>query len=424
MAQNGLPRRLSISGPLSGGRQARRASEIAFSTERQDVKNGDRSADDALHSYANLMQIVLAVAKFKKLLSRSVEGAPGRVSTLKCRAPKCEWNDLKVGIELGKGAYGVAYEVTLPNGEQAAVKILQRATCKLALAIADMQSESVLLSQLRHEHCMRALFVGQHPTAGLFIVTPRLMSTLSSELPRAPDEVGVCTRASEVKAWPLVRAVRCGVQIGAALRYCHHEVMPGSVLMHRDLKPDNVGLMPNGDAMLFDFGLSKIASNDGALGPKHTGQTGSLRYMAPEVALDQCYNHKADVYSFAVILWQMAAHTVPYLGLGGQDGFVERVARGGLRPPLNPKWPPLLRDTLSGCWAADQQERSSLQTEMPRLEALLRQVEEEWEERKERSERSMSRRLSLKSPRRSSGTKPRSPEPSADPATVQVEVVG
>ena len=55
---------------------------------------------------------------------------------------------------------------------------------------------------------------------------------------------------------------------------------------------------------------------------------------------------------------------------------VWQVARGGLRPPLNPKWPPPLRDTLSGCWAADQQERSSLQTEMPRLEAVLRQLEE------------------------------------------------
>lgn len=383
------------------------------------------------------MQILVAVTKFKKLLKSraapdpSAAAAPGRVPALKCRAPQCEWDELKVGPELGKGAYGIAYEVTLPNGEQGAVKILKPDTCTLPLAIADMQSESVLLSQLQHKHCMRALFVGHHPTAGLFIVTPRLMSTLTSELPKPSDEVGVCTRASQVKAWPLVRAVRCGVQLGAALRYCHHEVIPGSVLMHRDLKPDNVGLMPNGEVMLFDFGLAKIVplvTDDGTPGPKHTGQTGSLRYMAPEVCLDQSYDHKADVYSFAVILWQMAAHTVPYLGLGGQDGFVERVARGGLRPPLNPKWPPTLRDSLSRCWAADQQERSSLQAEMPQLEAVLRQLEEEWQERSERTERSplSLRRLSSRS-RRSSSKKspdsPRTPVPAADPAAVQVEVL-
>ena len=46
-----------------------------------------------------------------------------------------------------------------------------------------------------------------------------------------------------------------------------------------------------------------------------TGNTGSLRYMAPEVALKKPYNEKADVYSFAIMLWQMARDKVPFKGM-------------------------------------------------------------------------------------------------------------
>ncbi|CAE7533552.1 HT1 [Symbiodinium microadriaticum] len=50
-----------------------------------------------------------------------------------------------------------------------------------------------------------------------------------------------------------------------------------------------------------------------------TGNTGSLRYMAPEVALRKPYNEKADVYSFAILLWQMGRDKVPFKGLSRSE---------------------------------------------------------------------------------------------------------
>ena len=46
-----------------------------------------------------------------------------------------------------------------------------------------------------------------------------------------------------------------------------------------------------------------------------TGNTGSLRYMAPEVALRKSYNEKVDVYSYGIMVWQMARDRVPFKGL-------------------------------------------------------------------------------------------------------------
>jgi len=68
-----------------------------------------------------------------------------------------------------------------------------------------------------------------------------------------------------------------------------------------------------GDVKLFDFGLSfeiteECASVDGLY--ELSGNTGSMRYMAPEVALGHPYNHKVDVYSFAILFWQVSLGSV------------------------------------------------------------------------------------------------------------------
>ena len=67
---------------------------------------------------------------------------------------------------------------------------------------------------------------------------------------------------------------------------------------------------------LFDFGLCTCVKkhDDDTQTYEMTGNTGSLRYMAPEVALKQPYNEKADVYSFGIMVWQMARDRIPYKG--------------------------------------------------------------------------------------------------------------
>lgn len=80
---------------------------------------------------------------------------------------------------------------------------------------------------------------------------------------------------------------------------------------------------------------------------------GSLRYMAPEVAQSFPYNHKSEVYSFAIVAWEMVALRRPYETIT-PDNFEQRVCLDGERPKINTKkWNPALCELIRRCWLND-----------------------------------------------------------------------
>ena len=142
-----------------------------------------------------------------------------------------------------------------------------------------------------------------------------------------------------------------------------------------DLKPDNVGFTVDGELKLFDFGLCTCVRQreKSCFGYEMTGNTGSLRYMAPEVALRQTYSEKVDVYSFGIMLWQMATDTIPFKGLS-RDDFMKTVVRGGDRPPIRFLWPSSFKMLLKSCWAADSRLRPSFESVLLSLEKMLKNL--------------------------------------------------
>jgi len=103
-----------------------------------------------------------------------------------------------------------------------------------------------------------------------------------------------------------------------------------------------------------------------------SGETGSLRYMAPEVADALPYNHSADVYSYGIVLWELNAGKKPFDGLN-REMFYERVVHGGERPPMHRKWPKELTDLMSECWDADMKNRPRFHDICARLDDMLDQ---------------------------------------------------
>lgn len=82
-----------------------------------------------------------------------------------------------------------------------------------------------------------------------------------------------------------------------------------------------------------------------------TRETGSPRYMAPEVALGQPYNQKADVYSFGLLLWEICEIKTPFDG-HDLDSLTACVFHGDERPPVSPKkWSKNLRDVMENSWS-------------------------------------------------------------------------
>ena len=146
----------------------------------------------------------------------------------------------------------------------------------------------------------------------------------------------------------MVRGLHVAYQLALAMRHLHEEPLPRTCVLHRDLKPDNLGFLPDGNLVLFDFGLAKRWVREGEGGepsetvgepPRQlTGQTGSTRYMSPEVALSKPYNGRAEVFSFATILWQLIACDRPFRGFNVM-AFEHRVATNGERPAIPRSWP-------------------------------------------------------------------------------------
>jgi serine/threonine protein kinase len=140
-----------------------------------------------------------------------------------------------------------------------------------------------------------------------------------------------------------VERMTVAYDIACALSYLH-----GMNVIYRDLKPDNIGFDVRGDVKIFDFGLAKEIDPAALLGDgtyKLTADTGSLRYMAPEVSLGKSYNETCDTFSFAILAWQLFAIETPYEGYG-VSMFEKSVIRGGARPKIDPKWGQEIGDFL------------------------------------------------------------------------------
>ena len=109
---------------------------------------------------------------------------------------------------------------------------------------------------------------------------------------------------------------------------------------------------------------------DACDGYEMTGTTGSLRYMAPEVAMRQIYCEKVDVYSYGIMLWQMASDKTPFKGLS-RDEFMARVVVGGERPRIGVLWPKRFIKLLKSCWHSNSKKRPSFEEVLNQIDKMI-----------------------------------------------------
>src|SRR5688572_6378911 len=218
----------------------------------------------------------------------------------------------KIG-EGGMGRVYLARHVRLP--QSVAIKVLHPGMVRDASVVARFRREAVNASQIENEHVARVFDHGEVGD-GLFYIAMEFVE--GEPLSKIIEREGTL---------PLARAVDIVSQVADALAAAHEQPTP---IVHRDLKPDNIMVGTRRDGTdrvkVVDFGIAEAMS--GGRGPKLTQQglvIGTPEYMSPEQLSAITLDSRSDIYSLALVTFDMLTGRLPFVGESEHEAALMRL---------------------------------------------------------------------------------------------------
>jgi serine/threonine protein kinase len=233
-------------------------------------------------------EVETLLASSPDVRSSFLQSSPLRVAL----TPGTRLGEYEVKSLLGSGGMGEVYRARDARlGRDVAIKVLP-----LLAANSDrlwrFEHEARAAAALNHPNILAVFQMGTYEGAPYLVSELLEGETLRELLKRGPLSVR--------------KAIDYGMQIARGLAAAHEKG-----IVHRDLKPENLFVTKDGRAKILDFGLAKLTSphfsSDHTEGTEPGVVMGTVGYMAPEQVRGQTTDHRADIFAFGAILYEMLA---------------------------------------------------------------------------------------------------------------------
>jgi serine/threonine protein kinase len=246
---------------------------------------------------------------------------------------------------LGQGGMATVYKGYQPGIDRfVAIKVLPPHPGQDTQFLERFELEARTIARLQHPHILPVFDYGNEGNILYLAIAYVRGGSLSDRIDRGP--------------MPLHEIEKLLQQVAAALDYAHRQGV-----IHRDIKPDNILLDGEGNALLADFGIVKLLEGDARL-TATGGLIGTPAYMAPEQATGQPVAAAADIYSLGIVVYEMITGQQPYKA----DSPLQVALQHVTEPPpritaARTDLPPTLERVMLKVLAKDPRDRFATATE-------------------------------------------------------------
>ncbi len=269
-----------------------------------------------------------------------------KLETVKLQPGQILANKYRITREIGRGGMGVVYEAEdIRLGRTVALKFLPPELTADPEARKRFIQEAQAASTLDHPHICTIHEVDEAEVGGLYIA----MACYKGKSLREKIDHGPLEPAE---------AVEIALQVAEGLAKAHE-----NGIVHRDIKPGNIMITPDGQAKILDFGLAKLAGEVKLTIPGTT--LGTISYMSPEQARGDQVDERTDLWSLGVVLYEMASGELPFSREKDQ-AVLYAIMHEEPRPvrKLRPGFPDELAQIINKALAKEPDKRFSSAREM------------------------------------------------------------